>query len=376
MRDTFLMTLQQKFKSLKSYQRLKISKIYNVAPPEPLDQNCIPLTPLVLKDLHHVQIVGTGDPGIIAATHGNVLLVQNCTDIVIDGLTFTGAGNLWHANAYYFALILLAGVNERITIRNCHFASSGNHGVAHLWGPRTSNNCTVENCVFEDGGNYNRDGLGGDGAAIAIGGYGTKISNNRINGWLRGIEVEGHDIPVDASKVLIQGNTIENVAWHSIMVTPTGGQVESFNQITIANNIIRGTPKKVEPFSNCGIYVTGGRNIQITGNQIRETVDGIGILAITDHGQLSGCMIANNNIESPGRTGIHVGIGASKAPVVDCMVQGNYVHKAGGVGINVKDADAYLLGNLVSDCAYTGYLGDASLNGGNQNIDRNNGPIP
>lgn len=294
------MTLQERFARASDGDTITLSpSTFNFSPPTEANPNGPAGCALSLQDKSYITVRGLGTR-IKLDSHGNGLMICNCDNILIEGITFTGAGPLLTSNSFYYALALLHDSNERITFRNCRFINGGNHGIAHLWGPRSSNNCTVDSCSFENGGNYDRTVLGGDGAAIAIGGAGTVIVNNRIDNWLRGIEVEAHDAPVDCSNIIITGNILRGCAWQSILVTPTGGifAAPKFRNIAICNNVIEGTRIRSGKFSNTGIYLTGGRDILIANNLISRIADGIGILLTTDHGAIERVCLAANLVEA------------------------------------------------------------------------------
>lgn len=325
---------------------------YEVTPRPALNDNASD-SAMALLSKSNVSINGIGSPVIFTKIHGNPLVIWNCANILVNGITFEGPGQLREPNSFYYALLLLHGVNHRIRVNSCIFRDSGNHGIAHLSGPRTSNNCTFEGNVFERGGNFNRlGGLGGDGAAIAVGGSGNLFLNNQINDWMGGIEIEGHDKPNDGSSVIIRNNRIENVARWSIFVTTTSGDSSTYNRQIIEGNILIGPAKATPGFLASGIYYTGGSPL-ITGNDISGH-QGIGISVITDWADIWDALVASNKVSNVGSSGIHLGPAATGKRPISCQIHGNKVSSCGGRGVYIDADYTQAIGNQIQGCAYVG----------------------
>lgn len=280
--------------------------------------------PLHLQNRRGVTLRGIGRPEVWFTHHGNGLTLENCSDVCVEGLDFRGAGILTEPKPYYFALLLLHGVNEAIRVRNCGFLDSGNHGIAHLLEPRTTNNSVFEKNRFVNGGHMNHPWLGRDGAAIALGGSGNTFYSNRIERWLRGVELESGNFPgrdQPTSRNIVASNTFLQCWWQHICVLPTHFKAALFDQIIIESNIIQGwgtePPRDGEsrPFPHEGIYFAGGVNAHIRGNSISDMWDGIGIRLSADWSDIQDLLVSENRVWNVDRTGIHAVSSDAENPV-------------------------------------------------------------
>jgi hypothetical protein len=326
---------------------------------------------ITIANKQNLHIIGAGQPIIRVRGHGTGILIRDCFNVTIGGITVHGEGVLRDPNnTISYALIMFYGANERICIRDCGIYYSGNHGIAHLWGKRLTCNSTFERNQFLTGGNYSRGGEDGqtplqfDGAALAVGGSRNRFVNNHVADWLRGIEIENpHETP--SSYSVIEGNLIERCTWQSILVTPDGvpgtNMDRQFKSIRISNNIIIGTGTKTEKMSNTGIYVSGGDGIQIIGNQIRDIADGIGILLQSDHADLHDFLVLDNMIHDVDRTGIQLSTGASGVNR-DNVVRGNLMRRIKGRGVYMEGTRHLLSDNNVIGCEWEPYYHLPALN--------------
>lgn len=290
---------------------------YMETPAEPVDtwQLAGGGAALWLRDRRSVTLRGVGRPEVWFVKHGNGLTIENCSDIRVENIEFKGAGMLTEPLPYYFALLLLQGGNDGIQVRDCVFKESGNHGIGHLWGPRSTHNSVFENNYFVNGGHMKHPTLQWDGAAIAVGGSGNRIYGNRIERWLRGIEIESgvsgnRDVPT--AHVIISHNKLLQCWWQHITVMPTHQKAEFFDQIIIEGNLMQGwgvrPPQDFDPearFSHEGIYFGGGVNAQIRGNAITDMWDGCGLRMTTDFAPIRDSLVTDNRISNVDRTGIH-----------------------------------------------------------------------
>jgi hypothetical protein len=303
---------------------------YKESPEAPLDVSSQPGggAPLWLKDRRCVTIRGIGMPEICLTGHGCGLTIENGTDIMVEGLTFRGAGPLTEPRPYYFALLLLSGTNESITVRDCVFTESGNYGLGHLFGSRMTNNSVIKNNRFLTGGHLNHPRLGRDGAAIAVGGSGNVIYGNRVERWVRGMEFESGDQPeLDAptSRNIFSHNKIMQCWWQHVVVLPRHRQAGLFDQLLIEGNIIQGwgwePQRSLDPdstFAHEGIYFGGGVNALICGNQISDMGDGFGLRMKADWCNIEDVLVTNNRIWNVGRGAIQARgnpIGSTVSPI-------------------------------------------------------------
>jgi hypothetical protein len=357
---------------------------YMETPQEPTDVLNQPAggAALRLRDRRCVTIRGLGLPEIWFTTHGNGLAIENCSEIRIEGLKFRGAGLLTEPKPYYFALLLLNGINESIVVRDCVFTESGNHGIGHLLGPRTTNNSVFENNRFLLGGHLKHPLLNRDGAAIALGGSGNLIYGNRIERWLRGMEFESGDFPgqdTPTARNIFSHNKLLQCWWQHVAVIPTHRQAALFDQILIEGNIIQGwgapPDQTFDPegiYSHEGIYVGGGVNTQIRGNDISDMWDGIGLRLTADWCDIRDALVTENRIRNVGRTGIHAVSIPSQGTVQRCRFNSNKIGPCGGRGIWINGDYNVVEGNGVHLCADTQLWEGVYVEDGRRNVLRQN----
>ena len=338
---------------------------HGVYPVTPKPPEQFPESPLgaacAIKGKEDIRIVGFGNPIVQLTEHGDGLLIDGCKNVNVEGVTFQGAGVIRRPeNKISYAMIQLYRDNARLAVKDCCFFDSGNHGIAQLWGPRGTSQSIFEGNVFARGGNYGRESLVADGAALAVGGNRNVFRNNHITDWLRGIEIE-NPFPASGSEhCVIERNLIERCTWQSILVTPDGvpadRMFEQFRGIQICNNTIVGTTVRSEAISNCGIYVSGGLGFRIQDNHISRIADGIGILLQSDHGDIRDSLIAGNMIEDTDRTGIQfsTGVGGS---VSQNVFHGNILRRIKGRGIAGEGTLNLVSLNQVFGCDYEPYYG-------------------
>jgi hypothetical protein len=384
-------TVSAAFREIRDYDTVLIYPgPYQETPLEPLDLSILAGggAPLWLYNRRSVTIQGLGRPVIWFTAHGNGLCIDSCTDIRIEGLHLRGAGLLLEPKAYYFALLLCNGYNDHLQIRDCVFSESGDHGIAHLIGPRTTNNCIIENNHFTTGGNLNHPLLVRDGAAIALGGSGNLIYGNRIEFWLRGMEYESGSFPGQDAPTLrniFSHNRLLQCYWQHMIITPTHLAGNLFDQLIIEGNLIQGWGEEPETslgpanrFSHDGIYLAGGRNVQIRGNEISDMWDGSGMRITADWGDITDLLVSENRIWNVDRTGIHAQSVPAQGgnPAFDlkrCRFVNNQVGPCGGRGILVNGDYNVVESNDIHECGQGSELWEGVyIEGGRRNSVRQN----
>jgi hypothetical protein len=378
-------TVGKAFASLRDYDTLLIYPgPYMEVPLEPVDVLDLQGggAPLWLRDCRCVTIRGIGMPEIWFTSHGSGLCIENGTDILVEGIKFRGAGLLTEPKLYYFALLLLSGINESITVRNCVFTESGNHGLGHLLGPRMTNNSLIENNRFLTGGHLNHPTLWRDGAAIALGGSGNMIYGNRVERWARGMEFESGNHPgLDAptSRNIFSHNKVLQCWWQHVVVMPTHQQAALFDQLLIEGNIIQGWGAQPEQsfdpnstFAHEGIYFAGGVNAQIRGNDISDMWDGIGLRMTADWSNIEDVLVTDNRIWNVDRTGIHAVCIPEQSTLQRCRFMSNKIGPCGGRGIWLNGDYNVIEGNGIHLCAGTELWEGLFVEGGRRNILRQN----
>lgn len=384
-------TVSAAFRAIRDYDTVLIYPgPYQETPLEPLDISVLAGggAPLWLQNRRSVAIQGIGRPVIWFTSHGNGLCIESCTDVRVEGLHLRGAGLLLEPKAYFFALLLCSGYNEQLQIRNCLFSESGDHGIAHLLGPRTTNNSVIENNQFSTGGHLNHPLLVRDGAAIALGGSGNQIYGNRIEFWLRGMEYESGSFPgqnTPTSRNVFSHNKILQCWWQHMIITPTHLTGGLFDQLIIEGNFIQGWGAEPDVnlgpnnrFSHDGIYLAGGANVQIRGNEISDMWDGVGMRLTADWGDISDMLVSENRIWNVDRTGIHAQSVAAQGnnpafTLRRCRFVNNQIGPCGGRGILVNGDYNVVESNDVHECGRDGETWEGVyIEGGRRNIVRRN----
>ena len=310
---------------------------------------------LQLANKSNITIRGKGQVSIRFTSHGNGLMIRNCENIKVENINFYGQGLIVDKD-YYFALLLLDGRNRKIKISNCGFYDSGNHGIGHLFGPRDTCESEFVGNEFINGGNMRRSVLIKDGAAIAVGGYSNLFERNKIKRWLRGIELECGDFPLQPTipirDVRIINNFFEECYWQSILATPNSPEkYKLFENILVNNNIIKGWGKKPENsdawggnFNHEGLYVTGGVGFQISNNLISDMWDGCGIRMVAEHGNIEKSLISCNDFRRNGRSDVLLAPGASGYKCSNNFIQGNNLFQTLGYPLWI-DGDNNVVSN-------------------------------
>ena len=285
---------------------------------------------------NNVTIQGWNNPRLNLLSHGNGFYFENCTNLRISGVEINGQGYLAQPLNVGFCLIHFAGTNDNILIENCKFRDSGNHGVAHLLGPRTTTNVTVRDCLFERAGHMQHPTLGRDGCAVGIAGNGNRFVNNTIREWLRGIEIESGSFgnrDTENSKILIQGNLFERCWWQAISIMPTHARTGWINRVKIVDNLFEGWGQEPSPkfgkehFAHCAVYLGGASHFQICGNTISKMWDGPGIQCSSDFAAIESGMIHDNHVFSVDRHGIC--LIRTNNPITKMSVCSNLVEMSG-----------------------------------------------
>ena len=377
-------TVSKAFQLVRDYDTVLIYPgPYMETPLEPVDITDLPGggAPLWLLNHRCVTIRGIGLPEIWLTAHGCGLSIESCTNILVEGIQFRGMGLLTEPKPYSFALLLCTGINEALTVRDCFFTESGDHGIAHLIGPRTTNNSVFENNRFYMGGHMNHPTLQLDGTAIAVGGSGNRFYGNRIERWLRGIEFESGDFPgldTPTSRNIVSHNKLLQCWWQHLIVVPMHRQAALFDQLLIEGNIFQGwgvqPPQTFSPltFAHEGIYFGGGINAQIRGNDISDMWNGIGLRMTADWCDVQDVLVSDNRIWNVDRTGIHATAIPGVGNVNRCRFNSNKIGPCGGRGIWINGDYNVAEGNGIHLCDGTQLWEGLYVEAGNRNILRQN----
>lgn len=321
--------------------------------------------PMQLWDKTNIAFIGIGNKAVIQGDGpGDFMLIRGCRDIVIENLTFRGNKPEIISNQL-FATINFSGTNENIRISKCSFLDQGNHAISHLWGDKTTRGVEISSCHFVNGGDL--DGRNGDTDGAAVSGIGSEwnIANNRIDSYVRGIEIESSG-PSVIENVNITGNILTDVVNLGIMVFASSGDSTDFKNILISGNQIRDS-WTAEAINGVPIFISGGENITITENLVRRA-KAAGIYMTTVSADIRNCIIAHNQVENCAWRGIQVYAISGRA-VDNILIDGNYVADCSSSGILALGDNLTIVNNLLhNNSKSAGHVGAGiEIYGGSSN---------
>ncbi len=271
----------------------------------------------------NISVIGFGPGSILqASAQGQIIVVSNCTAVHIEGVTLKGTVTTKSGGTGYYALLELGGTNNHVTVVKNRFLNSGDHGIAHLYGPRSSYNLRVIDNYFEQIGGTNNSTFGGgvDGTAVAVAGGDSIIAFNRMHNVLRGVEIEGAPSGDYKHRIRVVGNTLNGI-WegnrdfgYGIAITANSADGQSnILAIEISGNLIDAYPEATGRFS-VGIYVSGGNGVTIRDNKVQRTANGIMVSA---NMPMNGCQIIGNEVGQLGEGGAYSILVTGSGTLVD-----------------------------------------------------------
>lgn len=344
--------------TLRNGDRLEIAQgIYEIVPGYPNQWYSLPdFAPLQLKNLTNVTIAGIGSVEIFGRGPGDFLMIEVCTNIRVENITFRGDRPKIPEGGSLFSTVLLRAENEGLHFENCRFIAFGNHGISQLFGPKWSHNTVITNCYFADGGDGETEPLGEDGAAISGISSGSLIANNYIERCYRGIEIEGaFGFPV--TNITIRGNTVTNCHTFGIMLFGTGAEGHEYSDITIVDNKILNMQNDptVQPYPRFGfgIWLTAGENVVVANNLVDGFDFGGGISVTSAFLPVRDIVVASNTVKNVALRGIQVYQQYSNS-LENASIRGNRAVDCGDEGILVNGKGIECVGNIVEDCGYSG----------------------
>jgi parallel beta-helix repeat protein len=329
-------------------------------------------------------------------------MVRNKADGVTGGYTanqnITIEGGTWDGSRTDFAsftTVMAFGHTTNVRVRNCRVKSWYGWHAVEL---NACQNARVENCIFTDhGADAANDGeavqldiMGGAGQFPWFGPYdNTPCDNVMIFGCTFGptlkrgvgthfavnnirhtyVRIIGNHftvisdaaiVPYNYAAPTIVANTVESCKYGVLFLTDAvtvarGGMV--------AGNTFRNL--NVDSPNDRGIWVQGGggtgfiRGGAITGN----TFDTVSRYAISID-STADWVVAGNNIQSSGTSGVPVGGGILLFQCSKCSVTGNSIYSSGDLGITLNGATLCVVkGNIVRESFRHGIqLGDSKDN--------------
>lgn len=334
-------SLRDAFGSLGSGEALRVSGRHVVVPNYG-GGSALPLNaPLHLIGKENVVIRGDVDAEIHGDGPGDFLGLTDCTNILVEGITFSGnRPQPMQISDGLFSMINLSGLCRDITVSRCRFLDFGDHGVSHLWSPKTSTQVLVSECLFQNGGSVDVPGLEFDGAAVSgIGSYWT-IRKCKVVDCARGFEIENAGTNT-VEGVQISDNTLIGVQDVGVMLFVTNGDGKKFTDISISGNTFKEFRHPVA--SATAIRLAGGHRVQIRDN-IVHSIQKQGIVVVTD-GTVSDVQIRGNTVSVVGNNGI--ALAPTGPPLSNVSVSENRVSYCGEAGIRITDVeDVVVAGNV------------------------------
>lgn len=302
--------------------------------------------PMQIRAKTNVSLIGSSKQSVVLHGEGpgDFLWIRDSHHIEIRNLTFLGNRPPIVSNQL-FSTINFSGTNTNIRITDCRFIRQGNHSISHLWGDKSTRGVQISDCIFLEGGDLFGRGGDTDGAAVSGIGCDWLIVNNRIERYVRGIEVEGCG-PSIVENITISGNHLREVDNLGISIIPSCGTGDAFRNIVITDNHLVDAWSD-EAVNGVPIFVGGGRNITIANNMVRRA-KAAGIYVSTTHADIRNCILANNQVRDCGWRGIQVYAQGTRL-VENILVSGNHVADCKDSGILVRGSNITLAHNMVQN---------------------------
>lgn len=334
-------SLEAAFSSVVDGETILLTGSHQITPTLGPGANGTYTTPLRLEGKRHIRISGCAGAEIIGNGPGDFMAIKDCEDITINFLQFKS--DRPKVGEVLYAMILLRGANDGIRITNCGFEGFGDHGISHLWPPKTSKNITIRDCVFRNGGAMGVPNLGGDGAAISGIGSGWWIHNNLVEHCLRGFEIEnsGHNV---IEGIDITFNTLNHIDDLGVMLFATNKDGAKFRDINISGNRFAFFDNPDPAVSATAIRLSAGTGINIANNYL-EAIKRQGIVVTSTNGEARNITIAGNCIYNVGNNGIAVR--EDTAPCKNVLITGNTVTETGEFAILMRGVDVGCISNNI-----------------------------
>lgn len=330
--ETIQNSLNEAVANLRSGDTLRLSGKFVVQPDygggEASNQ-----APLQITGKTNISIMGGGDAEIFGSGPGDFLSIENCRHLRISGVTFHGdrppANQIPNG---LFSMVQLRRTNSFLNFTRCSFIDFGNHGISHLWGPKSSEFVTVSECRFIAGGATNVPGLLFDGAAVSGIGSHWRVVDNDVIDCVRGFEIENSGSNIVES-VIFRGNDLRGVLDIGIMLFVTNGDGDKYRDISITGNTF--TSFRYGAGRAAAVTLAGGRRVLIANNVIRGMLKhGLELWSDASSYDLN---VTGNTISECG-TGII--LWRRGFPHRQSLIRGNQISFCNRNAILVIDADA------------------------------------
>lgn len=328
-----------------------------------------------LKDLTNVTIQGYGAQ-LNADSYGNMLTIEGCERITIEGITWVGSEvNLGTNNIC--AAINHRGTNYHTTIQNCAFIDIPDQAISHCWDQlnRPSFYWTIQNNWFHNIGQTNHPGvIGGGGVPIPDGSMVSGrprrliFTGNRSTGLnMYGVEFDGggDNSPANDPEIknsVVANNVLEGIYYQGVLLMGKGDI--PVQDVTISGNVLSWHTNLVATsLSSALIHLAGSRNIVVIGNNLTGPVldQGSGTMILVDnplgdglHPVSQGINITGNTIKG-GSHGMVIAQTVGVASIVDGVRIVNNVFRAQGAShISVAGTAIHIVGNSLLGCGLYG----------------------
>ena len=271
--------------------------------------------------------------GAVIGCHTNsmtVLLISNCHNIVIDGLSTymdraglvpPAVSNAWCLGPKVFGLIEVVN-STAVTIRNCRLDGGWNHLVL-FDAPESlvsaTNSCAVLNNYLANCGQKFTSWYDGAGAVVS---GGTVASGNTI--WRTGQGIECYPIETYGKRQpgpVICNNVIQGTVNPAIAVERCLGG-------TVSGNTIVRTTEEQDAAGNVGIFLKDVTALAVGNNSVRDYINGVMF-----EGGVSNCVFSVNNLWG-GTYGFVGKLYAHK--VAGCSFIGNTVSHTHNAGLGLQ----------------------------------------
>lgn len=165
-------------------------------------------------------------------TWGSMLQLRNCTNVLIDGMTFRGLRTNGNESIVEQHYAIMLDNCERVTIRNCVISNWQNQGITCMSPFTTGKDYTVTGCKFYNIGGTNAAALGFDGAGISLHATNLVVDGNYFFNGLWDVEI--------CCSAQARGfkfvNNVSEGNYHQVLMLQSAG----IQDVVIANNYIYG----------------------------------------------------------------------------------------------------------------------------------------
>lgn len=353
-------TLVAAFRSARDGDTITIpAGVYELTPDVPIDICNKPTggAPLVLDGKRGVKVLGQPGAKLVTTRHGCAVAMNNCQDIEISGLEIAGNGYYLGQEDWYWALLFLNGVNNRLKIHHNHLHDSGDHLIAHLLDGHTDDSELAFN-QLERCGYLDHPKIGGDGTGIAVCGSRNWVHHNRATCCFRDYEQETkYEHPTEDN--VWEDNVSEGTLFNPFLFQPGHSKAELFRRTIIRRNSVfvwQPEPKipqwsKVHPFT-----FSGGTGYLVENNLVSgQSTDWVAMDFSPDKSDLLDCVVRGNIIFGGGSTGISIGPSQGPTPfrVARMAVLDNKIGPMGGYPIWYEATEGvWVSGNKIVRAQY------------------------